>query len=118
MNDVLKFTSVTLFIVATYLFVKFSELMSKGLTSTPFFMIPLRTSNVFFILQRSIREQKKALDSATVVFEGQCGICGDKLIIEKSYEFNGRYVGKCALAPKEHIFSFDHVTKVGNNLRL
>jgi hypothetical protein len=117
MNEVSKFFSMILFILATYTFLKFSELMAKGLTSTPIFMIPLRTSNVFFILQRSMRDHKRGLDSATVVFEGQCGICGDKLIIEKSYEFNGRYVGKCAIAPKEHIFSFDHVTKIGKNLR-
>jgi hypothetical protein len=52
-----------------------------------------------------------------LVFEGRCGLCGDELFIEKSREFQGRYVGKCAIAPQEHVFSFDHINKKGNNLR-
>lgn len=97
---------------------KFSELMDFGITSIPVFMIPIKQSNAFFVLQRTTEsENNKILSSVAVVYEAQCGICGDKLLISKSREFNNRFVGQCAISPKEHIFSFDHVTKIGKNIR-
>ncbi|MFQ3237056.1 MAG: hypothetical protein ACI9C4_002634 [Paraglaciecola sp.] len=41
-------------------------------------------------------------------------LCGDPIIIKNGgKKFGGRYVGKCTLAPSEHVFIFDHLTKRG-----
>lgn len=109
---------VSLGIILVFGYKKFSELLDFGITSIPVFMIPIKQSNAFFVLQRTTEsENNKVLSSVAVVYEAQCGICGDKLLISKSGEFNNRFVGQCAISPREHVFSFDHVTKIGKNIR-
>ncbi|MFT6908552.1 MAG: hypothetical protein ACJAS1_005254 [Oleiphilaceae bacterium] len=115
---VISAIAIPMAITAGYLFLKFNELLDKGLTPIPQLMVPIRHSNAFFVLEREREtDNYKSLKSTAIVYEAICGECGDKVIIEKSREFKGRFVGKCVLAPSEHIFSFDHVNKEGRNLR-
>ena len=52
-----------------------------------------------------------------VVYEGVCPICGNKIFIEKGKSlFKGRLIGVCDESPREHIFSFDHISKTGTKL--
>lgn len=113
-NEFIKFFLVILFATSIYILSKIVELSNKGITCAPIFMTPITSGNVFFALQRPA---KRKLEVITVVYEGKCNICGDKLLIEKSREFNNRYIGRCAISPMEHVFSFDHVTKTGKSLR-
>lgn len=102
------------------LFYQIYELMEKGVSKAPNIFTPFRIKNLFFVTTRKPISNSDALRPKVIellAFEGHCGLCGDELFIEKSREFKGRYVGKCAVAPQEHIFSFDHVNKVGKHLR-
>lgn len=102
------------------LFYKIYELMEKGVSKAPDIFTPFRIKNLFFVTTRTPKYDSDAPRPKVIellVFEGRCGLCGDELLIEKSREFKGRYVGKCAIAPNEHVFSFDHINKKGKALR-
>jgi hypothetical protein len=93
------------------------ELIEKGVAKTPDWMVRLSERNILFIVNREISTNKEMRSHKIielVVFEAECPICGDIIFIENGgKEFNRRYVGKCTLAPSEHIFTFDHITKRG-----
>ncbi|MEP0357055.1 hypothetical protein [Paraglaciecola sp.] len=105
---------------STGLFYQMYELMEKGVSKTPNIFTPFRIKNLFFVTTRKPRVKQEVLRPKVIellAYEGRCGLCGDELFIEKSREFKGRYVGRCAIAPQEHVFSFDHITKQGKHLR-
>ena len=53
-----------------------------------------------------------------VIYEADCPTCGNKVeIYQGKKEFKGRLIGECTESPREHIFSFDHVTQSGVRLR-
>jgi hypothetical protein len=53
-----------------------------------------------------------------VAYKANCPICSNKVfIINGKYAQRGRLLGVCDESPREHIFSFDHVTKKGKYLR-
>ncbi|MBW2940503.1 hypothetical protein [Zhongshania aquimaris] len=61
---------------------------------------------------RAIRQIRLA------VYEGECPICGGSINVEDGKgEFKGRLIGECSRARAEHIYSFDHISKVGVPLR-
>jgi hypothetical protein len=98
------------------------ELIEKGVAKTPDWMVRLSERNALFIVNREIstdKEKRSHKIIELVVFEAECPICGDIIFIENGgKEFNSRYVGKCTLAPSEHIFTFDHITKRGKSARI
>jgi hypothetical protein len=52
-----------------------------------------------------------------VIYEGKCPICSNVVEIEKGKrQFKGRLIGICNESPREHVFSFDHVTNRGQLL--
>lgn len=51
-------------------------------------------------------------------YAASCPICcGPVHVADGRREFHGRLVGRCGRAPNEHVFSFDHVTRTGSDLR-
>ena len=51
-------------------------------------------------------------------YAATCPTCGASIHISPGRrEFHGRLIGRCARAPNEHLFSFDHVTRTGSALR-
>lgn len=116
-NDWLFITLVIMFFPSAYILVKLYDLLESGVTPMPFLMAPITTRNAFLVLNRERENEKVTLKMKTIVYEAECGVCSEPLIVEKSREFNGRYIGKCTVSPKEHIFSFDHITKHGKFLR-
>ncbi|MEW6766283.1 MAG: hypothetical protein AB1344_10930 [Pseudomonadota bacterium] len=51
-------------------------------------------------------------------YTADCPICGAKVRVQPGRrEFHRRLVGRCARAPVEHVFSFDHITRRGMSLR-
>jgi hypothetical protein len=97
------------------------ELITKGVASAPDWMVRLSEQNALFTVNREDStdiEGRRHKIIELVVYEAECPTCKDSLYIENGgKEFNGRYVGKCALAPSEHIFTFDHITKRGKLVR-
>jgi hypothetical protein len=97
------------------------ELITKGVASAPDWMVRLSEQNALFTVSRETstdKEGRRHKIIELVVYEAECPTCKDSLYIENGgKEFNGRYVGKCALAPSEHVFTFDHITKRGKLAR-
>jgi len=53
-----------------------------------------------------------------VRYTAKCPVCGGKVHAKSGgLEFWGRIVGRCENSPREHVFSFDHVTWQGKLLR-
>lgn len=49
-----------------------------------------------------------------VIYEGVCPVCGNTVELENGKaNLKGRLIGKCNESPREHLFSFDHITKNG-----
>jgi hypothetical protein len=54
-----------------------------------------------------------------VRYSAPCPICGATIFVEDgSPDFPRRMVGRCSESPREHIYSFDRVTRKGNALRI
>lgn len=53
-----------------------------------------------------------------VRYSSSCPVCGASVTVEKGEpDFPRRLVGRCAESPREHVFSFDRVTRRGKALR-
>jgi hypothetical protein len=125
LGKVQSFIYVLLVIVSVYLLWRLGyviyELMEKGVAKAPDFMVRLYDRNAMFVVSREVsidKEKRGAKLIELVTYEAECPICGDIIFIENGgKEFNSRYVGKCTLAPSEHIFTFDHITKRGSLAR-
>ena len=53
-----------------------------------------------------------------VTYGGRCPICDSHVSVHPGrLMWRGRMIGRCDESPREHVFSFDHVTRVGNPLR-
>ena len=71
---------------------------------------------------RPVRDGKggyKHRRMALVLYRSGCPVCQKGVVTVHSggWMFPGRLVGKCDENPVEHVFSFDHVTRVGKPLR-
>lgn len=103
-----------LMLTCSYVYYLLAGLVDSGVIPISEFLLPVKVKNAFLVLDRN----EKGLYAKLVVYDAECSKCGDVIqIVKDRKEFNGRYVGKCSIAPAEHIFSFDHVLKKGNNLR-
>jgi len=87
----------------------------------PTWMIPIKERSVQLELKRidtdpetgnAIRELR------FMVYSAKCPICSGRVEVEGGgIEFPFRLIGRCCESPREHIFSFDHVTRTGKPLR-
>lgn len=49
-----------------------------------------------------------------VSYGSVCPLCGGRIEVENhTILFNSRLVGRCYESPREHVFSFDHITRLG-----
>ncbi|MCH2157286.1 MAG: hypothetical protein MK096_00710 [Oleiphilaceae bacterium] len=52
------------------------------------------------------------------IYKSKCLVCGSTVVVDNGIrEFKGRLIGKCTASPREHIYSFDHITQKGVPLR-
>jgi hypothetical protein len=83
-------------------------------------MTPLKESNVQLELKKvgTDSETGKAIrELRLVIYSAKCPICEGRVEVEGGgIQFPFRLVGKCIESPREHIFSFDHVTRIGKPL--
>jgi len=95
----------------------FYEAMDKRIAIAPDWLLNLSAFNVLIRATKSDvkRPNGKAYRTLQFVkFQATCPICDGEIDIEKGkYLFKGRLIGLCKESPREHVFSFDHVTKKG-----
>jgi hypothetical protein len=86
----------------------------------PLWMIPLKETNVQLELRKTGVDSETGNDIRELrllVYSAKCPICFNRIELENGgLQFPFRIVGRCIESPREHVYSFDHVTKVGRLL--
>jgi hypothetical protein len=112
--------TVSISVIAFYAIRPIYDVIDRSILKAPEWMYGLSVPSAQLELReigetdagRTIRQIRLA------VYEGECPICGGRVIIEDGKsEFKGRLIGECSRARAEHIYSFDHMTKIGVPLR-
>jgi hypothetical protein len=102
------------------LLLPFYEAMSKRVGIAPLWLTKLEivSAQLRYVPTQCKRSNGKVIRALQlVVYRAECPICGNDVLIEKGkYAHKGRLVGVCDESPREHIFSFDHVTKHGHKI--
>jgi len=100
-----------------FLLKPFYEAMNHRIGIAPIWL--LRLNEVSGQLRASRTDKKRVNGKSIralqlVIYKADCPICDNEVLIEKGkYAHKARLVGVCDESPREHIFSFDHVTKKG-----
>jgi len=115
MSAWLLLISLTLVIGLIYqIFKPFYEVLDHGVIKAPQWLLPLKMLHALIITKQSETGKELILTQ----YKGLCPICdGQVQIVNGTYEFKGRLIGQCDRSGREHIYSFDHITKVGFPLR-
>lgn len=92
----------------------------KRIVMAPDWMTPLKETNVQLEL-RKIGTNPETGDAIRelrlMVYSAKCPICENRVEVESGgIQFPFRLVGRCNESPREHVFSFDHVTRSGRRL--
>jgi len=97
------------------------RVVTSRIVMAPTWMIPIKERSVQLELKRidtdpetgnAIRELR------LMVYSAKCPICSGRVEVEGGgMEFPFRLIGRCCESPREHVFSFDHVTRIGKPLR-
>jgi hypothetical protein len=116
----LTFLMVSLWIVWEVLSASLYCVASQRIVMASTWMVPIKESNVQLELKKVgiDKETGNAIrELRLVIYSAKCPICGGRVEVENGgLQFPFRLVGKCLESPREHIFSFDHVTRVGSRL--
>jgi len=95
--------------------------IERRVAIAPIWLIRLRMASAqldFRATQRNHPNGRPVRQLRIVCYQGNCPICGAMVNVRSgSHEFQGRLVGRCDEAPEEHLYSFDHITKIGVPLR-
>jgi hypothetical protein len=63
-------------------------------------------------------EDKSGKYLRLIKYASQCPICQAEILLDKGEpDFPRRVVGRCKESPREHVYSFDRITRTGNKLR-
>ncbi|MGJ7497826.1 hypothetical protein ACSFA8_22475 [Variovorax sp. RT4R15] len=94
----------------------FGELFELRIVMAPTLLTPLSKDNVTLELRSSTSEQAAQLVFAR--YTSTCLECGGSIeLFDGGKEFSGRIVGRCRRSAREHVYSFDHVGKIGRAIR-
>jgi hypothetical protein len=97
------------------------RLAANRIAPAPWFWQPLSKHDDYLLeLRRNEKAERNTI--YLVRYVADCPICGargrDMIHVESGrLEFFGRLVGRCNQAPNAHVFSFDHVARLGRFLR-
>ena len=90
------------------------EYVENQITPLPYIFQNIDTDSLLERRQDSDGDRRLYL----VRYAGTCPICGGKVrAVGGGKEFHHRIVGRCDNSPREHLYSFDHVTRSGFYLR-
>ena len=114
-SKVVTIISLVLISVPCFFFLRATyELGEKGITRIPEIALSLADENVLLTTSRNHETGYKLIE--LLQWEAQCPICSSKVLIDKGFRKDkGRYVGRCTLAPQEHVYTFDHLERLGSS---
>jgi hypothetical protein len=97
------------------------RLAANRIAPAPWFLQPL-SKHDDYLLELCRNKEAERNTMYLVRYVADCPICGakgrDMIHVESGrLEFFGRLVGRCNRAPNAHVFSFDHVARLGRFLR-
>lgn len=101
--------------VLAYLLSPFYRAVNESVTNAPEILVGVadETTQLEFRPTASGIKQLRV-----VVYSAECPVCGGEVeVVRGGREFHGRMIGRCINAKREHLFSFDHITKRGVPLR-
>lgn len=103
----------TIFII--YLpFKPFYDVLENGVIKAPAWLLPLKEVNALLI-KNSGGDYKELI---LTQYKSVCPICSGSVDVVKGRDnYEGRLIGQCERSGIEHIYSFDHITKIGFHLR-
>ena len=108
---------IAVFGFSNFLLKPFYEAIDKRIGIAPNWLVRLSVASaqLRFVRTDIKRANGKYIRSLQlVVFQAECPICGSEIVIKNGKQAHkGRLVGVCDESPREHVFSFDHVTKQG-----
>ncbi|MEH6347001.1 MAG: hypothetical protein V7785_18040 [Bermanella sp.] len=92
----------------------FYTVLDTGVIKSPQWLLPLRMAHALLITKKTETGRELILTQ----YKSLCPICeGQVHVVDGKHEFKGRLIGQCERSGREHLFSFDHITKVGFPLR-
>ena len=108
----------TIFVYAGFgLFDAMEKMTRNGVAEAPFWMCRLSDYSAHFELVPTGEIQKNGRRNKTmrlVAYDAECGVCGAPVDVVKGRgPYRGRLIGACSVAGAEHLYSFDHISKVG-----
>lgn len=87
----------------------------KKITVAPWWMQSVDDDR---LIELRIAPENRTKSLKAVRYSSNCPICKGKVYAKSGgWEFRGRVVGRCEENPVEHVFSFDHITRIGKSLR-
>ncbi len=117
----LTFLMVSLWIVWEVLSSPLYCVASQRIVIASNWMIPFKEKSSVQLELKKIRIDEETGNAIRelrlVIYSAKCPICSGRVEVENGgLRFPFRLVGKCLESPREHIFSFDHATRVGKLL--
>ena len=92
------------------------HLFELRIVMAPGFLTSISQDNVTLEFRRSAPGDTIG-ELAFVRYTSTCPLCGGGILIDSGRAaFPDRLVGRCARSAREHVFSFDHVSRVGRPL--
>ena len=92
----------------------FYSVLDTGVIKSPQWLLPIKMAHALLITKKTEAGRELILTQ----YKGLCPVCdGQVHVVDGKQEFKGRLIGQCERSGREHIFSFDHITKVGFPLR-
>lgn len=93
------------------------RVLDSGVAMAPEWLYGLDTQAAQFEIHETdslLPSGRKLKQLRLVVYEGECLVCGASVsVFPGKGRHRGRQIGRCSRAAAEHIYTFDHITKVG-----
>lgn len=98
------------------------RVVSNRIVMAPDWMTRLKDTNVQLELKKIDTDPetgKVTRELRLMVYSAKCPVCTGRVeVVGGGIEFPFRLVGRCTESPREHVFSFDHITRTGKLLRM
>jgi len=94
-----------------------NELFDLRIVMAPSVLTPISLDNVTLEMRRRDADDEVG-ELAFVRYTAVCPSCDGQVLVDSGRsEFPSRLIGRCRRSAREHVFSFDHVSRIGVPLR-